>query len=167
MGGRGSDNGAAVKLVPVSQIDLETWGLILDGYPGATGSRPSEYLSDPLIAGGLWTVIPISETQLAILLSCMPIVRGAPGNAWDRIGEFTKFHVSLDAWRLKVGWFAKYWAVRVGFIFGEGRDALWVQNVKWYSAADLPAAFGVFNQALKRGRKLPDLPPEISTDLLM
>lgn len=155
-----------MKVLPVSADDLQLWGLILDGFPEATGSRLSEYQPDPLISGGLWAVIPISRLQLSVLLTTLPIVRGAPGNAWDRIDEFQKHFVTLDAWRFGVSWLIRRWAVRVGFIFGEGKEALWVQGVKWYSAKDLMSAHGAFNLALRRGESLPPLDQRISTHFM-
>jgi hypothetical protein len=92
-----------------------------------------------------------------MMLSAIEITTGAPGNAWDRIPEFSKFLISIDTWRFSTSLFRRTWATRIGFVFGEGREALWVDSVTWFSAPDIPTIFQSIELAIKRGEPLPPL----------
>lgn len=140
---------------PIEQNDIRVWALGLASFPGGFGSgRTSEELNS---TGGLYGHLPIPQNELLMMLSAIGVTTGAPGSAWDRIPEFSKFLINVDTWRFLISPSQLIWATRIGFVFGEGREALWVDSVKWFSTSDLPSIFQSIELATKRGKPLPSL----------
>ncbi|WJR74927.1 hypothetical protein [Bradyrhizobium sp. NP1] len=139
----------------VSPSDFRNWALGLASFPGGYGSgRTSAELNS---SGGLYGWLPISQNQLLMILGAIGVTTGAQGSAWDRIPEFSKFLISIDTWRFSTSLFRRTWATRIGFVFGEGREALWVDSVTWFSTPDIPTVFQSIELAVKRGQALPPL----------
>jgi hypothetical protein len=50
--------------------------------------------------------------------------------------------------------FRRCWVTRIGFVLGEGRDALWVDGVTWVSTSDIPTIFQSLELVIKQGKPL-------------
>ncbi|SIN97182.1 hypothetical protein SAMN05443247_01092 [Bradyrhizobium erythrophlei] len=140
--------------LPINVSDMRVWALGLASLDGYGSGRTSDELNS---TGGLYGHIPILQSNLLIMLGAIGVTTGSSGNAWDRIPEFSKFSINLDTWRFSLSLFRRGWATRIGFVFGEGRDALWIDGVTWFSASDIPAIFQSLELAIKRGEPLPPL----------
>jgi hypothetical protein len=140
--------------LPINASDTRVWALGLASLNGYGSGRTSNELNS---TGGLYGHIPILRNNLLIMLGAIGVTTGSPGNAWDRIPEFSTFLINLDAWRFSLSLFRRGWATRVGFVLGEGRDALWVDGVTWFSTPDIPTIFQSIELALNRGTPLPHL----------
>jgi hypothetical protein len=149
----------ALTPLPINASDIRIWALGLASFPGGFGTgRPSDELNS---TGGLDGHLPISQPNLLMMLTAIGVETGSAGNAWDRIPEFSKFTVNITTWRFAFSRIT--WATRIGFVFGEvaEREALWVDNVTWFSTPDIPTIFQVTELAVKRGKPLPSLDSEL------
>jgi hypothetical protein len=116
----------------------------------ALTGRTSDELNS---TGGLYGHIPILRSNLLIILDAIGVTTGSPGNAWDRIPEFSKFLINLDTLRFSLSLFRRGWVTRIGFVLGEGRDALWVDGVTWVSTSDIPTIFQSLELVIKQGKR--------------
>jgi hypothetical protein len=145
----------------ISPYDFRIWALGLASFPGGYGSgRPSNELNS---TGGLYGWLPISQIQLYMMLDTIGALTKTPDSAWDRIPEFSKFLISVDTWHFSTSLFRRTWATRIGFVFGEGRGALWVDSVRWFSTPDIPIIFQSLELAAKRGQALPPLDQKLQS----